>query len=601
MMSDVNRARLLYETARHLTASQIYSRARAMALRFFRRASKVEFDPPAEVPTARHEPLWRGSRAVAATAPEEIEEAIRISQGRFRFLNQEISYVASEPRWHDPEVTQLWRYHLHYFDYVRHLVIRAAAGEWEEAFATFRKLADSWMRSNERLVGDGWHPYTVSLRVVNWCHALDVFSAELARDPEFRDRFVRSLYGQTRFVARNLETDVRGNHLLKNLRAMIWGGIVFEGDEAGEWLDQALRMLEIEIAEQVHEDGGHFERTPGYHLLVLWDVIEIAEFLRRNRAAPRWLEEAQARMLDFLDAILPADGRLPLFKDTTLPEDGSPLELFTGEGARIRLIFGESRALAKREPRAESEFLSEYGYAVTRSARHHLVMDIGKPCPEYLPAHAHADMFSFELTIDGSPVVVDSGVYEYETGRWRDYFRSTRAHNTVEVAGMNQSEVWGSFRVGRRAMPRNVLVASRDGVTTIRGEHDGYTRLSPPVVHRRTIVSVEDFLWVVLDELLGSGRTTAANYLHLIREIPFAGAGGSISTQRGWYSRDFGKKEENTVLVLRTEGALPHRMVYALSTDPDVAVTMEDGMAIVSSRRRTLSIATSDQEPPSIR
>jgi uncharacterized heparinase superfamily protein len=598
-MIDVDRLRLLFETARHLSPSQIRSRARAVMRRKLRKVTKARFTPPSEVRVALHEPLWRGLEA-AGKFGAHVDEARRIAEGRFIFLNREVVY-AGEPRWDDPTVAQLWRYHLHYFDYVRELAIRAAVGEREAASATFRVLADSWMRRNERLTGDGWHPYTLSLRIVNWCHALDAFAPELANDVEFRNRLVPSLHGQLRFLADNLETDVRGNHLLKNLRALIWGGIVFEGEEPKRWLDLALPMLEVEMAEQVLADGGHFERVPGYHLLVLCDVIETVEFLRRNRAVPVWLDNARARMSDFLDAILPPDGRLPLFKDTTLENDPHPLDLFTGGGIYSTLIFGEPTPLAVRKPARPSELLGATGYAVLRSPRHHLVVDVGRPCPDYLPAHAHADMFSFELTVDGSPVVVDSGVYEYAAGKWRDYFRSTRAHNTAEVAGANQSEVWGSFRVARRAMPKNITFASRDGIAIVQGQHDGYTRMSPPVVHRRTLASIDDFLWIVVDELFGNGRTSAASYLHLTRPIFVACAGASVSTEKGWYSPRFGELQENSVTVLTAEGPLPLRIAYALSLERDVVLRIEGDEVTAVTPRRGVSLWIPRSAPPIVR
>ena len=81
--------------------------------------------------------------------------------------------------------------------------------------------------------------------------------------------------------------------------------------------------------------------------------------------------------------------------------------------------------------------------------------------PDYLPAHGHGDIFSFELSLDGRRVVVDGGTSSYEAGHERDWARSTRAHNTVEIAGADQCEFFGAFRVGRRGRPRDVWLAFR--------------------------------------------------------------------------------------------------------------------------------------------
>jgi hypothetical protein len=99
------------------------------------------------------------------------------------------------------------------------------------------------------------------------------------------------------------------------------------------------------------------------------------------------------------------------------------------------------------------------------------ILDVGKPCPDHLPAHAHADLLSYELMVAGCRIVVDSGVYEYTAGPWRDYFRSTRAHNTVEVGGTDQSEGGTASRRGERAQMRFI---GRDRfIGVARSSHDG--------------------------------------------------------------------------------------------------------------------------------
>ncbi len=82
-----------------------------------------------------------------------------------------------------------------------------------------------------------------------------------------------------------------------------------------------------------------------------------------------------------------------------------------------------------------------------------MVIDCGAIGPDYQPGHAHCDTLSYELAIDGRRVIVDSGVHDYEPTQHRAYARSTPAHNTVVIDGQEQSEMWGVFRVARRARP----------------------------------------------------------------------------------------------------------------------------------------------------
>ena len=80
-----------------------------------------------------------------------------------------------------------------------------------------------------------------------------------------------------------------------------------------------------------------------------------------------------------------------------------------------------------------------------------LLADVGPPCPEELPAHAHADTLGCLVHVDGAPLLVDTGTSTYAPGPVRSYERSTAAHNTAEVDGTDSTEVWGAFRAGRRA------------------------------------------------------------------------------------------------------------------------------------------------------
>lgn len=478
----------------------------------------------------------RGARALSSDiSGGDAFRGSEIASGRFSFLNEE----RPGPSWHDPDVSQLWQYHLHYFDYVRDL---AATGGGRDSF---ERLAKSWMQGNRAMAGDGWHPYTVSVRLVNWVNAVLHFG-------DLHPNICRSIYAQARFLAAHIEKDVRGNHIIKNLRALIWCGLFFDGEEANRWWTGAIEMLRHEVEEQILSDGGHFERAPGYHLQVRNDLAATSAWLTQNATPIAWLDAAVTRMSEFARVITPPDGRLPLLKDT------------------VRTAVPTTIGL----DRSSSFFLRDSGFAVVRdhASGDFMIADFGRVCPDYLPAHAHADMFSFELTIGGTPHIVDSGVFEYRRGEWRNWFRSTAAHNTVEVEGQDQSEMYDSFRVGRRARLREVSWHDDERASCIRGTHDGYM----PVLHRRTIYIPKDArVWIVIDELLGEGRTIARSFLHAHPALPVSAerigsasvtsfGSGRIAVVRGWYSEDFSVKVENRVLTLEVEGTLPLRFGFVI-------------------------------------
>ena len=608
----LRRFRLLLDTVRYLTVSQVYGRLKR---KLWRRIDRLVGAPS----TAKEVPKVVVGRGVLQTGvveglPETIDRGKAAAEGRFEFLNREVSFVG-RLGWHDENLSQLWRYHLHYFHFLEELTVWAWSGQRSEAWQAGRRWMWDWMESNQRIVGDGWHPYTISLRLVNWIEWFRSFPDEFAEDVEFRDLVLKSMWRQGEVLFRDREFDVRGNHLLENLRALIWLGMFFDGPVANRWLVETFKDLELEVAEQVLPDGGHFERSPGYHLVVMKDLLEIGWLMRRNeREVPTWLTAALERMAQYLREIITPDGRVPLLKDTALdaaPDasdllavaaaflDRSELKPDRAGGRLVCLWLNEGeRATLGDWPSSASESsvhsALETGHCITRdsAAGHFLVFDVGKVCPDYLPAHGQADMFTFELFLHGRPVVVDSGIYEYAAGPWRNFFRATRAHNTLELAGENSSEVWSSFRVARRAHPRAVSCGNAGELSWWTAKHDGYRRIGAGD-HQRIVVWHQPAVWIVIDRGLAANDVNYRDLVHLHPDLDpertnpesytvdvaghpvhLQGFGhsetevvrGTVNGEhRGWYSERFGRKRENAVLTFtgKTEEGMPFGYVIS--------------------------------------
>ena len=315
--------------------------------------------------------------------------------------------------------------------------------------------------------GDAWSAYVVSLRAWALCGVHSRLVAGTAVDADV----VGHLRLAAAFLRRSVELDVGGNHLVKNLKALVGLG-VFLGDDA------LVRRVEPAAWRQQMRGAGAGRRGPLRALAVV-PLPGPGRPRRRGRPAgrrrparpsPAW-PRPSTRMRRWLGAMLLPDGDVPLFNDCTL-------------------VGRERLALLQPAPRPAERLvvLQPSGYVVMRPGpRLHLVADVGPPCPPELPAHAHADCLSFELAVDGERTVVDTGTSTYAPGERRQYERSTRAHNTVEVDGADQSEVWGTFRVARRARPTlHRAVDDGDGPIEVTASHDGYRRLPGRPVHTRT-------------------------------------------------------------------------------------------------------------------
>jgi uncharacterized heparinase superfamily protein len=491
----VERLLLYGRTARHLKPVQLATLPlrRLQALR------------PA-LPPSVEASLSPGAEALAAAVrgwpaqPGWRARADEVAAGTFRFLN----HAEQLPRvdWRRRHVSHLWSYNLHYFAYGVDLA-RAWAETGDPRYARcFAVLADGWMEQTAGGEGDGWEPYAVSLRVVHWAYALLLFGGGL--DSGVRARMIRSLASQLGWLERRLEVHIQANHLQKNHFALLVGGLLLDGRHAARWRGRGAAGTWRALGEQTLPDGGHYERSPMYHAIALADFLEAVSLLRAaGEAVPAEARERLGAMVRATGVLTRPDGRLHLFNDAA--EGIAPARAWLDALARQTVGAGiPAPAGVLRLPDT-----GYWGWQGGDDER--LLVDCGVPGPAHQPGHAHCDLLSYELDLGGRPVVVDAGVHGYEGDPLREYVRSTRAHNTVTVGGREQSEVWGTFRLARRARP---LPAAAEGDAERFRFTGGCRPYHGAGVHHREIVR-EDGAWHVRDRVQGAAGAPVASWLHL--------------------------------------------------------------------------------------
>ena len=425
--------------------------------------------------------------------------------------------------WEAAGAPLLWRFHLYYWDWAW-----AIAGEHrdQDARAVFTAIWESWHSAFVPGREPAWHSYPAALRAWSFCGIY----RDLVQGGPIEGRFRAELAALAGFLRRSLETDVGGNHLIKNLKALA-GLAVFFGDDA--LLTAAIRRLRRQIAVQVLPDGGHYERAPAYHCQVLGDLIDIAGLLgAAGRDEPAGLAEAIAEMRRWLGAVLTPQGKVPMLND------GFPVV--------PQLLAGIAPVAP---PVGALHVLPDTGLALAAVGGWPVLVDIGPPCPRELPAHAHADTLSCVVHVDGVPLLIDTGTSGYAAGPVRDRERSTAAHNTVEVDRRDSTEVWGAFRAGRRARVTGLSAFVQGPTVMVEAAHDGYRGLPGGPGHRRRwTVSADEMR--VDDELTGTGRHHVAVRWHLapgtgLRLVP----GGAVaSTAAGELAITVTATSELTVL-----------------------------------------------------
>ena len=312
-----------------------------------------------------------------------------------------------------------------------------------------------------------------------------------------------------------------------------------------------------ELAAQVLDDGFHVERSPGYHAVLVDDLVRLERLLgakgERQSAFGRVVTEARRRTAAALASVVHPDGEIPLFNDAAF-----------GQAPETAWIL------------ARSAELDEGGTTPADPP--------GEIGPDDQPGHAHADTLSYELSFGRTRVVVDAGVFDYAATAKRAYARGTRGHNTVELDGLDQSEMWGVFRVGRRARPFAVRRDEVSGLVAIEASHDGYRHLPGRPVHRRRMEHAGGDVWRVEDVVLGHGEHRAISRirlhpamrigkreagrleasdgettLHVIAESP-----GRLDVEEGSYFPRFGAEDGCSVIRLEADGTLPLRLGYRL-------------------------------------
>jgi uncharacterized heparinase superfamily protein len=504
------------------------------------------------------------------------------AEGRFRFLDHERS-LGEPADWEQTEADQLWRYHLHYFEWAWAFASHPDA-DW--ARGAFSHLWRSWSEHTTFGRWDAWSPYVVSLRAWALCGAYRPLVAGGPDDAEFRSQM--GLHAG--FVRANLEFDVGGNHLIKNLKALVGLGVFLDDERL---VRLAIHHLERQITVQVLADGGHFELSPSYHCQVLGDLIDVAELLEHAGRPPvGGLDDAIEDMRRWLGVMLMPDGDVPMFNDCVL----------VGE-YRLKLLE------PVQAPDRRLTVLPYSGYVVMRpDDRLHLVADVGPPCPAELPAHAHADCLSFELAVDGERVLVNSGTSTYQPGARRAYERSTRAHNTVEIDGLDQTEVWGTFRAARRATPTLERAVDDGEVIQVAASHDGYQRLPGRPRHRRSWRASAGTVQVTDDVTGGADRASeheVVTTVHVATGVAVeeradaflvgplvvtAGAAPTAQLRRrdgdreGGVATGFGRCRPSTTLEVTQRGGLPMRRYLHLRLRVDADGSTEGARTVGEGR-----------------
>jgi Uncharacterized protein conserved in bacteria len=398
-----------------------------------------------------------------------------LKKDHIQFLNLD-HFFEKEIDWNFFGNGKLWTYNLNYFEFLLQPNFSKEKGLY---------LINHFI-DNEFSIKDGMEAYPISLRLIFWIKFLIKYQIE---DPKIRN----SIQRQTRLLTKKMEYHLMGNHLLENGFSLLFSAF-YSGDI--RLFQKAEAIMVSELKEQILADGGHFELSPMYHQTILFRMLDSINLLKHNElfdqsALLNLLTEKARKMLGWMNEIQFSNGDFPQLNDST--RGVAPTADKLADYANRLFI------------KADIVSLGESGYRKFVKSNYELIVDVGNIGPDYIPGHAHSDTFNFVLYHQANPLIVDTGISTYEKNDKRQTERSTSAHNTVEISGKNQSDVWGGFRVAKRAKVINLNESSNQITAT----HDGYKDLN--CNHNRMFTILKNEI-LIQDKITGNQLGKA--YLH---------------------------------------------------------------------------------------
>jgi hypothetical protein len=511
---------------------------------------------------------------------------------------------------------------------------------------------EAWQNQNPHGQGINWaSTLEVAFRSWSWLWVIHLLMGSTALTGQRIGEMTAALARNAEFISENLSTYFSPNtHLLGEGFALFSTGLLLpelRGSDA--WREQGRAILMDEMFNQVREDGSHFEQSSYYHRYAVEFFLCAAVLAERNSVPfPATYQDRLSSMFDFLHFSSLPSGRDPSLGDAdggrliplgpNDPGDWRPLfssgavYLHRGELKNAAGRFHEQTPwllgpeatsafdrLESAAPEEKSRAFCNAGLVTMRSdwtdKAQFLLLDAG---PQGMggSAHGHADTLGVRCSADDVDWLVDPGTFVYTASRpWRDFFRSTRAHNTIIVDGQEHATAVDFFKWRNLPRVRFERFVSTPDLDFAEGSHDAYAHLPEPLQHRRQIVYVRGEYWILSDVFTGSGVHEFNAFFHfapgvnvrrkgegwlaskgdekfllqpLAPGMDFRVLTGEESPIQGWYSSDYGHREPAVVLEGTHHAEGPARFHWILMPAREDSI----GFSRLANRQECLAVVT---------
>ena len=538
----------------------------------------------------------------------------------FKFLNKK-EKLKVPFNWNNKNWDRLWQFNLHYFEWAREILEKSLINNLEiEDLKVLEPLIDQWIKYNPVGCGDGWHSYTLSLRIRNWIWLFRCFKS---LKNQLR---INSLWEQILWLHAHKESCHGGNHFLENLITLIIGSLQFKSKRATQIYNESKNLLKKELDIQILEDGGHQERSTSYHISILERLIELGlmiEIFRGER--PYWLIHSIFKMKNWLEIIIIQEKAFPIFNDSSseacsdirtiikYSESFLTRNQYIEEGFRQLLLskaFNKTKIdnsnptkikkHARKKTIPKVSILKETGWFIFNHLNgYDLVFKCGTICPKYLPAHGHSDQFTFDFWKDGEPILRETGVSTYKKGFRRHYERSIVSHNSIQLGEKNNHfikwieplEIWSSFRAGRKSKRLDFDSGKHQDWLWLKASHDGYKKLVF-FINRFILLNIdnEGFPILIITDIFKSrskNKNLWRSYFHMMNDIDqiktnkklnwnfYSNERLNIKKVNGYYAKGFNLKKKREFIKVSGESKNKYSIITYILARKDIKLNAD--------------------------
>jgi heparinase II/III-like protein len=507
--------------------------------------------------------------------------AEEVCAGRFTHAGITLE-LGVEPAWlcDDLPADEEWRIEWSKFYYGLNLAQAFRETGEQKYLRSWEKLVRSWIRR----VPVGFDSSDVTgRRIQNWVYAWSLF----ASSPEFtgftgglEGEIIAGINRQVNHLQRHL-TPERNHRTLELYALFIVALALPELDCDGSLLDFAMVELHRNLMKDVRPDGVHRESSTHYHMTALRSFLGARENARLfDLKLPDEYDERLERACEFAMHCHRPDGLIPALSDGDTGSYADILELAASIFSRPDFLYAATSGAKGVAPRERFKSFADGGYFIQRSGwgegkdsfrdERFLIFDCG---PLGDGGHGHYDLLNIEIAAHNRPLVIDPGRYTYseQGSNWRRWFKSTAAHNTVSVDGLDQTPYRRGKPKAQIAQGRLVERLSAPGLDVLCGEA---TSPAYEVVHTRRIFFVAGEYWIIADRLRGNrphrfdlrfhlspeaqgNVTIEAQRNNLVARAPECAlvfhSASNLTVEPGWYAPAYGIKHPAPVVRASVE------------------------------------------------